>query len=136
MSALNYCDVAFVRGGDLARAVSIVVAEGHGSVFLLGGDDRVRELVFAKLAARGFGGDAHAIAIRLWALVGVLQHRRLHQLLLEQGHVVLAIMAKVASRQRLNVGRGLNPQTLLLAVMDELARACGPKGPQHMALAA
>ena len=55
MSALNYCDVAFVRGGDLARAVRILVTEGHGSVFLQGGDDRVRDVVFTKLAARGFG---------------------------------------------------------------------------------
>jgi hypothetical protein len=136
MSALEYCDIALVDQNDLALAINIVIAGGHGSVFIFGGTERVRDEVFATLAARGFGSNAQAVAVRLWALVAVLQHRRLHQVLLENGHGVLAVMAKVASCQRLHAGRGFNPQKVLLGVLAELACAHAHREPQRFAKAA
>jgi hypothetical protein len=136
MSALDYCDIALVDQTDLAIALNVVVAGGHGSVFIFGGTERVRDEVFATLVARGFGSNADAVVVRLWALVAVLQHRRLHQVLLENGHGVLAVMAKVASCQRLNAGRGFNPQKLLLAVLAELACERVQLEPQRFAKAA
>lgn len=112
-------DLPKAQPKTLALAMRLLVEDGRALVLMRGAttDDRNR---LEERFWKNFDGatqDGVVALVRLWSLVDVFKARRLQELLLERGYVLLADAARVAAEQRINMDWGFNPQRMLTALL-------------------
>lgn len=115
---LERSDVAPVPAMVMAVALSAVVQSGKAGVFFQGADADDRNVVEAAFwdAYDGNTTEGGMALIRLWALVDVLQARRLQNQLLQRGFRFIEAAAIAAGDLRLNLDWGFMPQRLFWAI--------------------
>lgn len=115
-------DVPAVSANELATLMQSLIDNGRGLVFLRGLEDEDLDTVQAELHCHFHGEPQRALAIfvRFRHLVEVFSARRLKDLLMNQGHGLLAPALAIAAELRLNAHRGFNPQWFVLALHDAL----------------
>jgi hypothetical protein len=122
-TTFNLSDVPAVEAGDLAAAMRTLIENGRGLVLLNGASDADLELAREVLTDRHHANPPEALAafVRLRHLFEVFGARRLKQMLLDNGHALIAPAIAVASELRLNGNRGFNPQSFLEALSSAVA---------------
>lgn len=112
-------DVPSVAADDLAGAMRRLIAESHGLVLIRGrltpDEDRLVQQTLHEKFSKTPSLEVAAL-IRFRALIEVFTVRRLHELMLERGHEVIAPAVKAAAELRLNAAWGFNPQKFTRAI--------------------
>jgi hypothetical protein len=121
-TTFNLSDVPAVDAADLAAAMRALIENGRGLVLLNGASDADLEMAREVLTDRHHSSPPRALAafVRLRHLIEVFGARRLKQMLLDNGHALIAPAIAVAAGLRLNGHRGFNPQGFLQALSSAL----------------
>lgn len=116
-------DIPAVDAADLAAAMRALIEDGRGLVLLRGATDADLDTARAALQHRHHAEPQRALAafVRFRHMVEVFGARRLKELMLNNGHPLMASALAIASSLRLNANRGFNPQRFLLSLQDALA---------------
>ena len=122
-TTFDLSDVPAADAGDLAAAMRSLIENGRGLVLLNGASDADLDTARAALQSRHHAEPQRALTafLRFRHLIDVFGARRLQQLLLGNGHSLMAPAIAVAATLRLNGHRGFNPQSFLMAIGAALA---------------
>ena len=124
LNAVNLSDVPLVNPAELARPMQYMIDTGRGLAMLRGiSQAELREVDHALWA--DLGGDPVqrvAVLVRFRCLIQVFGARRLADLLMHNGHNLIAPAVHVAARMRLNADRGFNAVKFERALQDLLAQ--------------
>ncbi len=122
-TTFDLSDVPAADAADLGAAMRAFIENGRGLILLNGADEVDLDAACEMLAQRHHREPQRALAafIRLRHLIEVFGARRLKQLLLDNGHALIAPAIEVAAALRLNANRGFNPQSFLGALTAELS---------------
>lgn len=129
--ALNISDVPAVPEADLGLAMQRLIQQGHGLILLKGASDETRQLI-EDAVWETFSASSErrlAVLLRLESLVAVFESRRLRDVFLRHGLLILPHLLHIAAYHRLNVNWGFNPQKVLgqlLAALDDDGAANPP----------
>ncbi len=121
-TTFDLSDVPASDAADLAAAMRTLVEAGRGLILLNGAGEADLDAARATLQQRYHGEPQRALTafVRFRHLVEVFGARRLQQLLLDNGHSLIAPAIAVAAKLRLNAHRGFNPQSFLTALTGTL----------------
>jgi hypothetical protein len=121
-TTFDLSDVPAADAADLAAAMRTLVENGRGLILLNGAGEADLDAARATLQQRYHGEPHRALTafVRFRHLVEVFGARRLQQLLLDNGHSLIAPAIAVAAKLRLNAHRGFNPQSFLTALTGTL----------------
>jgi hypothetical protein len=132
LDPLNLSDVPLVSPADLARPMQYMIDTGRGLAMLRGiSAAEMREVDRALWDE--LGGNAMqrlAVLMRFRCLIQVFGARRLADLLLNNGHGLIAPAVRVAASMRLNAERGFNPAKFERALQDLLSQLGKDAGEQ------
>lgn len=111
-------DIPAADAADLAAAMRSLIEAGRGLVLLNGAADTDLDTARAALQSRHHAEPQRALAafVRFRHLIEVFGARRLKDMMLDNGHAIMAPAIAIASTLRLNGHRGFNPQRFLLAL--------------------
>lgn len=115
ISNMDLSDVPQGASADLWQLVQIMVECERGLLFLRGTDDGARARIETRFWNDFEGSTERGVValLRFWALVDVFQSRRLRALLMTRGYEIFYPAVVAASRLRLNLHWGFNPQRLI-----------------------
>ena len=132
-SELDRSDVPLVAGHDLLVPMQHLIDTERGLALLNGiSNAELRELDHAVWDA--LDGDSErrvAVLLRFRALIQVFKARRLAELFLHRGFMVIAPAVHVAARMRLNSEWGFNPLKFERALQDLLRQLDGGAARRH-----
>jgi hypothetical protein len=122
--SVNPSDVPLVNPADLARPMQYMIDTGRGLAMLRGvSKAELREVDAALWNELGTNpGQRVAVLMRFRCLIEVFGARRLANLLLQNGHGLIAPAVHVAARLRLNADRGFNALKFERALQDLLSQ--------------
>jgi hypothetical protein len=115
-------DIPAADAADLGAAMRSLIENGRGLVLLNGASDADLDTARAALQSRHHAEPQRALAafVRFRHLIEVFGARRLKDMLLDNGHALMAPALAIAATLRLNGHRGFNPQRFLLALNETL----------------
>lgn len=121
-TTFDLSDVPAADAADLAAAMRTLIENERGLVLLNGASEADLDTARAVIQSRHHTNPQRALTafVRLRHLIEVFGARRLQQMLLDNGHALVAPAIAVAARLRLNGHRGFNPQRFLIALSDAL----------------
>lgn len=121
-TTFDLSDVPAADAGDLAAAMRTFIENGRGLILLNGASEADLDAACSFLKGRHHTEPQRALTafVRLRHLIEVFGARRLRQMLLDNGHALMAPAIAVASSLRLNGHRGFNPQRFLAALTEAL----------------
>jgi hypothetical protein len=103
-------DVALVAAGQLAIPMRYLVSSGRGLVMLRGlSEHELRDLDAAVWDRLDQRSNRAAVLMRVRCMIQVFEARRLSQLLLQRGLLIIRLALEVAASMRLNARLGFNP---------------------------
>jgi hypothetical protein len=114
-AAINLSDVPEVASSDLALVMQKLVRSGNGLILLKGVTDEVRATLEDAVweTFQGAAENRLAVLMRLENLIAVFASRRLRDVFLAHGLLILPHILHIAAYQRLNIHWGFNPQKFL-----------------------
>jgi hypothetical protein len=124
LNTVNLSDVPLVSSADLAQPMQYMIDTGRGLAMLRGiSQAEMREIDHALWDELG-GNPVQRLAVlmRFRCLIQVFGARRLADLLMHNGHNLIAPAVHVAARMRLNADRGFNPVKFERALQDLLSQ--------------
>jgi len=132
---IDLTDVPKVSVFELSRPMKILIDKERALVLLKGAsvdDRRVVEKAFWD-SYRGETSRGVATLLRFWCLVEAFSARRFKAILLHKGYQAIGPAVTAASKLRLNVHWGFNPQRLLWSMEQILddgpeRAACNTQG--------
>ena len=121
-TTFDLSDVPAADAADLAAAMRALVENARGLILLNGAGEADLDAARVTLQDRHHTEPQRALTafVRFRHLIEVFGARRLQQLLLDNGHSLIAPAIAVAARLRLNAHRGFNPQSFLLELTGTL----------------
>ena len=127
--AINHSDVQHVSEADLGRVMQQLIRQGEGLILLKGLNEQTRRLIEDAVwtACENAGTRRLAVLLRLESLVAVFESRRLRDLFLKEGLLILPHILHIAAYQRLNAAWGFNPQKVLNELSASVNRQPGIK---------
>lgn len=133
VQSFELSDVPPVDAADLLAAMRALIESGRGLVLLNGANEADLNVAHDALVSRRRSEPQRVLAafIRFRQLIEVFGTRRLQQLLLDNGHALIAPAIGIAATQRLNARVGFNPQRILLALGAAVASATNVVGLEH-----
>lgn len=116
-------DIPAVDAADLGAAMRALIEDGRGLVLMRGATGADLDTARATLQRRHHTDPQRALAafVRFRHLVEVFGARRLKNLMLGNGHALMAPAIAIAATLRLNAHRGFNPQRFLIALSEACA---------------
>lgn len=126
-SKLDRSDVPLVASHDLLVPMQHLIGTERGLALLNGiSNAELREVDHAVWdALDGDSGRRVAVLLRFRALIQVFKARRLAELFLHRGFMLIAPAVHVAARMRLNSEWGFNPLKFERALQDLLSQLDG-----------
>lgn len=121
-TTFDLSDVPAADAADLAAAMRTLIENERGLILLNGASEEDLDTARAVMQSRHRTDPQRALTafVRLRHLIDVFGARRLQQMLLDNGHAIIAPAIAIAARLRLNGHRGFNPQRFLVALTDAL----------------
>ena len=124
LNTMNLSDVPLVDPQDLALPMQLMIDTGRGLVMLRGlSKEELREVDHALWDALSDDPVQRlAVLMRFRCLIRVFRARRLADLLLSNGHALIAPAVHVAARMRLNADLGFNALKFERALRELMAK--------------
>lgn len=115
-------DVPQVTSDDLAGIMQTLIASEHGLVLIRGITEASRNALETAIWKTFADAPERRVAVlmRFECLVELFASRRLKELFLKHGLVVLEPALALAATQRLNTSWGFNPQKFMMALTGQL----------------
>jgi hypothetical protein len=123
---LDQTDVPLVGTHHMMAPMQHMIATERGLILLKGASNAELRELDATLWPHLEGDRTQRVAVllRFRALVQVFGARRLKQLFLQRGHMMIAPAVHVAARMRLNAQLGFNPLKFERCLQDMLSQLC------------
>lgn len=111
-------DIPQVQGQDLIEVMQALIARQHGLI-LVNGLTADNQRALEDIVWSAFPTDPAkrlSVLMRMTAVIGVFQSRRLKSFFLAKGLAVSNFALQIAAKQRLNINWGFNSQSFLMAL--------------------
>lgn len=99
-----------------------LLKDGNGLILLMGDNSEGRSILHNVVSSSIAGSIERrmAVLLRLESLIAAFEDRRLREVLLDEGLVIIPHLANIAAHQRLNIRRGFNCSKVLEQLKEAL----------------